>query len=61
LSERLATLKTRPGAERRLRRRVISSSSIPLVSRVREGKFDARLFYRLNVIHMVIQEDERGW
>ena len=56
LSERLATLKMRPGAERRLRRRVISSSSIPLDSRVREGTFDARLFYRLNVIHMVISD-----
>ena len=61
LSDRLATLKTRPGAERRLRRRVISSSSIPLESRVREGKFDARLFYRLNVIHMVIPDQEQDW
>jgi DNA-binding NtrC family response regulator len=56
LSERLATLKTRPGAERRLRRRVISSSSIALESRVQEGTFDARLFYRLNVIHMVLSD-----
>ena len=61
LSERLATLKTRPGAERRLRRRVISSSSVPLDSRVQEGTFDARLFYRLNVIHMVISGHARGW
>jgi DNA-binding NtrC family response regulator len=56
LSERLATLKTKPGAERRLRRRVVSSSSIPLDSRVQEGTFDARLFYRLNVIHMVLSD-----
>jgi DNA-binding NtrC family response regulator len=56
LSERLATLKTKPGVERRLRRRVISSSSIPLDSRVQEGTFDARLFYRLNVIHMVLSD-----
>ena len=33
---------------------MISSSSIPLESRVENGTFDARLFYRLNVIHMVI-------
>ena len=54
LSERLAALRTRPGYVRRMRRRVISSSSIPLESRVENGTFDARLFYRLNVIHMVI-------
>jgi DNA-binding NtrC family response regulator len=61
LSERLTTLKTRPGAEQRLRRRVISSSSIPLESRVQEGTFDARLFYRLNVIHMVISDHAPQW
>ncbi len=61
LSERLATLKTRPGAEQRLRRRVISSSSIPLESRVQDGTFDARLFYRLNVIHMVISDHAPQW
>jgi DNA-binding NtrC family response regulator len=62
LSDRLATLKTQAGAERRLRRRVISSSSTRLESRVKEGTFDARLFYRLNVIHMVISEnDAAAW
>jgi DNA-binding NtrC family response regulator len=55
LSERLAVLRTRRGGDPRMRRRVISSSSIPLESRVENGTFDARLFYRLNVIHMVIQ------
>jgi DNA-binding NtrC family response regulator len=54
LSERLAALRTRPRYTQRMRRRVISSSSIPLESRVENGTFDARLFYRLNVIHMVI-------
>jgi DNA-binding NtrC family response regulator len=54
LSERLAALRTRPGSARSMRRRVISSSSIPLESRVENGTFDARLFYRLNVIHLVI-------
>lgn len=57
LSDRLQTLRARPGGERRLRRRVISSSSTPLDSRVEEGTFDARLFYRLNVIHLVISND----
>jgi DNA-binding NtrC family response regulator len=56
LSERLAALRTRPGGERRMRRRVVSSSSIPLESRVENGTFDARLYYRLNVIHMVIAD-----
>jgi len=60
LSDRLAALKTRPGGKRRMRRRVISSSSIPLESRVENGTFDARLFYRLNVIHMVISNDDLG-
>ena len=56
LSDRLAALRTKPGSgRRRIRRRVISSSSIHLESRVENGTFDARLFYRLNVIHMVIQ------
>ena len=57
LSERLAALRTRPRGDRRMRRRVISSSSIPLESRVENGTFDARLFYRLNVIHMVISDN----
>ena len=34
--------------------RIIASSSTPLFDRVREGSFDERLYYRLNVIHMVV-------
>jgi DNA-binding NtrC family response regulator len=34
--------------------RFIASSSAPLFERVREGSFDERLYYRLNVIHMVV-------
>jgi DNA-binding NtrC family response regulator len=60
LSDTLTAFKTKPGGKRRLRRRVISSSSIPLESRVKNGTFDARLFYRLNVIHMVISNDDQG-
>jgi transcriptional regulator of acetoin/glycerol metabolism len=34
--------------------RFIASSSAPLFERVREGSFDERLYYRLNVIHVVV-------
>ena len=34
--------------------RIIASSSAPLFERVREGAFDEQLFYRLNVIHMIV-------
>ena len=33
--------------------RIMASSSAPLFDRVRDGSFDERLYYRLNVIHMV--------
>ena len=58
LSERLAVLRTSPGEPRRIRRRVISSTRIPLVDRVEEGTFNGNLYYRLNVIHLVISPDE---
>ena len=38
----------------RSRRRVVASSSESLVQRVRDGTFDERLFYRLNMIHLVV-------
>jgi sigma-54-specific transcriptional regulator len=56
LLERLPELRMSPDAERRMGRRVISSSSTPLAARVESGAFDARLFYRLNVIHVVIDQ-----
>ena len=34
--------------------RFIASSSTPLFDRVLEGSFDERLYYRLNVIHMIV-------
>ncbi len=34
--------------------RIMASSSAPLFERVRAGSFDERLFYRLNVIHMIV-------
>lgn len=57
LSDRLAILRTRPGEPRRIRRRVISSTSTPLVDRVKQGAFDSSLYYRLNVIHLVISAE----
>lgn len=41
-----------PGeTRRRLRKRVVASTSVPLLDRVKAGTFDDRLFYRLNAIH----------
>ena len=34
--------------------RIVASSSIALRDDVRNGRFDARLFYRLNIIHIVV-------
>lgn len=34
--------------------RIMASSSAPLFERVCQGAFDERLFYRLNVIHMIV-------
>ena len=38
---------------RRSRPRILASTSQSLLQRVVEGQFDERLFYRLNVIHLV--------
>jgi len=57
LSERLALLRTSPGEPKRTRRRVISWSPIPLAARIEDGSFDADLYYRLNVIHLVISRE----
>jgi DNA-binding NtrC family response regulator len=34
--------------------RFIASSTTPLFERVMQGSFDERLYYRLNVIHMIV-------
>jgi sigma-54 dependent transcriptional regulator, flagellar regulatory protein len=57
LSDRLAVLRVSPGQSRRIRRRVMSSTPTPLVDRVEEGSFDGSLYYRLNVIHLVISSE----
>lgn len=38
--------------------RIFASSSVSLFDRVQDGAFDARLFYRLNTVHVVASEDE---
>lgn len=38
--------------------RIIASSSVSLFDRVKQGLFDARLFYRLNVLHLVVSNVE---
>lgn len=53
LADHLAQLRMHGGG-RRVRRRVMASSSETLLDRVNAGTFDARLFYRLNVIHFVL-------
>jgi DNA-binding NtrC family response regulator len=40
----------------RSRRRLMASSSDPLLLRVQDGAFDDRLFYRLNTIHFVVSD-----
>ena len=41
-----------PGeTRRRLRKRIVASTSVALLDRVMAGTFDDRLFYRLNAIH----------
>lgn len=47
-------------ARARMRRRLMASTSEPLLPRVLDGTFDDRLFYRLNVIHLVLPNDTRG-
>lgn len=59
LSERLATLRTKPGEQKRTRRRVISWTPTPLAPRLEDGTFDANLYYRLNVIHLVISRHDK--
>lgn len=41
-------------AGRRSRRRIMASTSEPLLTRVSEGAFDETLFYRLNAMHFVL-------
>ena len=49
-----------PGRSRDNTPRIISTSSISLFDRVRKGAFDEHLFYRLNVMHIVVKEKADG-
>lgn len=57
MADRLIYLceRRRPG---RCRCRLMASTSEPLLPRVLDGTFDDRLFYRLNVIHVVVPRDQ---
>lgn len=59
LADGLAWLRgaRRPGFRRW---RVMASSSRPVLPRVANGTFDDRLFYRLNVIHLVLPGHDTG-
>jgi hypothetical protein len=48
-------LAERDGHPGNARRRVIATSAISLFHRVRQGRFDARLFYLLNMIHLDVR------
>ena len=39
-------------------RRIMASSSVSLLKRVHHGRFDARLFYRLNALHLVVSDED---
>lgn len=45
-------------AGRRRRNRLMSSTSTPLLGRISDRTFDNRLYYRLNVIHVVLPPSE---
>jgi DNA-binding NtrC family response regulator len=42
------------GGQMRSRWRVMASTSEPLLERIAEGTFDDRLFYRLNMLHLML-------
>lgn len=56
---RLRDLLAKRGSDplRRPQRRIMASTSVPLLPRVAAGTFDDRLFYRLNVIHFILAAD----
>ena len=49
------------GGDRRARRRVMASTSEDLLERVNAGTFDGQLFYRLNVMHLIVPGNEGKW
>ena len=52
LADTLADVPRDP--QRRSRKRIMASSSVPLLDRVMAGTFDEQLFYRLNAIHFMV-------
>jgi Sigma-54 interaction domain len=52
-------LDTRPSRALEETPRIISTSSVSLFERVRQGAFDERLFHRLNAIHIMVPPNGR--
>lgn len=52
-AEQAALLAFYDSSEEIRRRRLIATSSVSLFDRVKQGMFNANLFYRLNAIHLV--------
>lgn len=50
-------LGSRTDEQRRSRYRVMASTSEPLLQRVAAGTFDDRLYYRLNMLHVLLPPD----
>ena len=59
-AEQAALMRLLDDEEARERRRIIATSSVCLFDRVGQGTFDARLFYRLNAIHIMSQCSDRA-
>ena len=49
----LRTAMEHPARRRAVACRILATTSVPLFDLVTEGRFDARLFYRLNAVHIV--------
>jgi len=48
------------GAEWTNAPRIIATTSVSLFDRVRSGRFDARLFYRLNILHIIVNGEDHA-
>jgi hypothetical protein len=60
--QQASLLQVLEGADQRARTpRIIASSSVSLFKRVEQGLFDERLFYHLNILHLVVPSPEAGW
>ena len=54
-AQQAAVMKLVEAAQARPIARIVASSSVDLFDLVERGSFDARLFYRLNTIHLIVE------